>query len=658
MKNTSIKQILFLSATLLLTLGACGSGASSKTSSVLPSSEIPSSVDPSSVSSKEDPSSISPSSQAPVWHDYTRDGTVQLGLEYKDHSFWDDGLEKVTLKTCIDGDTAHFTTSTGDILKARFYGIDTPESTGQIQPWGKPASSFTKEKLQKAANNGTIVISSPRHDYGKPEPDTTGERYVSLVWISETKKNASLQDLYLLNLDIVQEGLSWVKALSKFPEYTNTFIAAENQAKQFKLCLHGDEPDPTFNYGGYEDVSLWDIKKEVVGCLEFNPIVGDGDFKGATNVTSWEDAKSLYSNETNVVAANPNMSGLTPDRVAFTTSKHDPSIEIEYAVEEELTADTYYTLSLSYYVVSSLGYADYSIDFGYEPSSEVYASKLKLEGFDVGVGYHNELSFQVYAEQLPTKLSFIADSEGSGSEHIIYFKSVTINRVNRFATTDHSKVRVQGTVAGYADNVLYLQNHFTEEESGVEGGVYAGLNIFTGMGAIPSKFTTKNAYLQVCGTCTDSENFGFQMSSASFPTVAYSENDAKVLIKPADNTDERKLVEFELTKEEFTEMISNKDYSYMYCAVKCVDELVCSSAYKSSGGDFTLRFDDTSLQAYITFPYTGDPENPSYVWSSTDEYEGKAFLLNGIYVPHKTTSGKMNFQINPTRTEDLVWVQE
>ena len=202
---------------------------------------------------------------ASSFHDYVKDGSVKLALDYSNRDFFTDGLEQVTLLTPIDGDTAHFKTGSGTTLKARFYGIDTPESTGKVQPWGVPASNFTKEKLKAADKNGTIVVSSPQKEYGKPSPDSTGSRYVSLVWINETKKNASLDELYLLNLWIVQEGLSMKKNVSDIPEYENSFDAAEAQAKVYKLKMWSDERDESFNYGdeGYADVSLLDIKREV-----------------------------------------------------------------------------------------------------------------------------------------------------------------------------------------------------------------------------------------------------------------------------------------------------------------------------------------------------------------------------------------------------------
>ena len=435
--------------------------------------------------------------------DYAHNHSIELKLDYTGKSFWKDGIEKVKFKTHIDGDTVHFETSTGDILKSRFYGIDTPESTGKIQEYGKAASNFTKEKIKKAAENGTIVVSSPQNSYAAPQPDTTGERYLSLVWISEDKKDCPYQDLALLNLLIVQEGYSWVKNVSAFPEYQDTFYAAEEQAKKLKKNLFSGEKDPEFNYGGYEDVSLLDIKNEVI---------------------------ETYKN---------------PDH----TNKYD-----------------------------------------------------------------------------------------------------------------NAKVRVQGTVAGMADHVLYIVNHFygddfKDDSTKPEGyEEYAGLNIFTGMGSIPSRFYQIGAYIEVCGTCTDSENFGFQMSGCSFQNVAYSADDASVLYKASETPTERQLKTFEYDIDGFNTMIQNNDFDKMYCSVKCTTTLECERAYKSnSGNQFTLMFKDTSLQAYVTFCYE---DKNGYGYTQEADFVGKKFNLSGIYVPHKTTSGNQKFQINPLSSDYLQIVED
>ena len=198
------------------------------------------------------------------------DQRARLALDYKNadgssRDFFTDGIGQVELRNAIDGDTAHFNpinATTNDYIKTRFYGIDTPESTGQIQLWGKSASKFTSEKLKNAAANGTIVLSSPSQTYAEPQVDSTGSRYLGLVWINETVKNADYTDLVLLNLWVVQEGYSATKSVDKVPEYAEVFFDADRQAQAYELHIWGDEIDPNYNYGDYEPVSIIAIKDE------------------------------------------------------------------------------------------------------------------------------------------------------------------------------------------------------------------------------------------------------------------------------------------------------------------------------------------------------------------------------------------------------------
>ena len=198
------------------------------------------------------------------WVDYVNSNAVRLSLDYKGRDFYKDGIGEVNLKTVIDGDTAHFEpvvkTTSSALIMARYYGVDTPESTGRIQQWGKPASDFNKKRLNAAKENGTIVVSSAQDDYGTPEHDSTGERYVALIWINETVKNAAFNDLVLLNLAIVQEGYSWVKNVQDMPDYAETFYAAERQAQAYKLNLFSGKDDGVTDTGEYKDTSLLDLK--------------------------------------------------------------------------------------------------------------------------------------------------------------------------------------------------------------------------------------------------------------------------------------------------------------------------------------------------------------------------------------------------------------
>ncbi len=188
------------------------------------------------------------------------------------------------MKSAIDGDTAHFypvvETTSRAAIKSRFWGIDTPESTGRIQPWGKGASNYTKSILKEAEANGTLVVSTAQDSYAAPIPDSTGSRYVSLIWYSLDQKDAPYTELRLLNLAIVQNGYSWVKNVSDMPAYQDVFYAAEKQASDLGIHLWSKLVDYDYpEEGQYTVCSLLDLKREIQAGLK------DADYESPYNNT-------------------------------------------------------------------------------------------------------------------------------------------------------------------------------------------------------------------------------------------------------------------------------------------------------------------------------------------------------------------------------------
>lgn len=167
--------------------------------------------------------------------------------------------EKVTVRNYVDGDTVHFNVSSSvvsnGILKARFLGVNTPESTGKIEQWGKSASRFTKEKLSDATS---IYIES---DGPKWEKDSTGDRHLAWIWY----RTDETSDYRLLNLELLQEGLAVPNGIGGHV-YTDQLQKAVDQAKRHKLKVYSDEKDPEFFYGDAMVVTLealrWDIVSE------------------------------------------------------------------------------------------------------------------------------------------------------------------------------------------------------------------------------------------------------------------------------------------------------------------------------------------------------------------------------------------------------------
>ena len=162
----------------------------------------------------------------------------------------------VTVKTFVDGDTTHFNINEpsfqGGVLKARYLGVNTPESTGQIEPWGKKASTFTKETLSKATS---IIVES---DTDKWNPDSTGERFLVWVWY----KTAEDTDYHCLNLEILQQGLA-VASKSSDTVYADICVTILNQAVRHKLHVHSKEKDPDFYYGAAMPMTLKELKTNI-----------------------------------------------------------------------------------------------------------------------------------------------------------------------------------------------------------------------------------------------------------------------------------------------------------------------------------------------------------------------------------------------------------
>ena len=184
---------------------------------------------------------------------------TKLEQDYAGKEFFRDGIGEVTLERCVDGDTAHFK-SNGRLLKVRFLGIDTPESTGAIEPYGKKAANYTASFLKNAK---TIVIQS---DGNKPEADSTGDRYLGWVWA----------DGKLVNLAVVQKGYSFAKGYID-TRYEDVLYKADRQASEKKWNIWSGKKDDLFNYGDYIATDLKEInlnKSDWIGQkVVFNGIV-------------------------------------------------------------------------------------------------------------------------------------------------------------------------------------------------------------------------------------------------------------------------------------------------------------------------------------------------------------------------------------------------
>ena len=160
---------------------------------------------------------------------------------------------EATVKSYIDGDTTHFYVSPSaefpdGVIKARYLAIDTPESTGRLEEWGKAAAAHTKEKLKNAY---TIILESDTAEWNK---DNNGRH---LLWIWYKTEEAG--EWRNLNIEILQSGYA-VASNSGQNRYGTTCLAALAQASAEKLYVHSGEKDPTYPYGAATPVTLKELR--------------------------------------------------------------------------------------------------------------------------------------------------------------------------------------------------------------------------------------------------------------------------------------------------------------------------------------------------------------------------------------------------------------
>ena len=229
MKNSKFLIYLLLAAILLCSFSGCTEAP------VQPTGSVP---------------ETTTTAPAEVVDNYDYAGTMILDMESATLK------QEVTVKQFIDGDTTHFyvpnSVNPSGVLKARYLGINTPESTGKIEEYGKKASSFTKEKLSSATS---IIIES---EDGNWNADSTGDRYLVWVWYkpkgSDTYRN--------LNVEILQNGLAIANSAAN-NRYGTTCMNAINQAKAQKLHVYSGQPDPDFYYGGAVELTLRELRTNI-----------------------------------------------------------------------------------------------------------------------------------------------------------------------------------------------------------------------------------------------------------------------------------------------------------------------------------------------------------------------------------------------------------
>lgn len=178
----------------------------------------------------------------------------------------------------VDGDTTQFTSYNGlYTIKVRYLGVDTPESTSEVEEWGKSASLFNQSRLKKATH---VIVQSAASAMGVYDEETqtvlptygqadldTYQRSLAYVWYTDVP-NPTKDDFRNLNLELVYEGYSLFSGSmaemcasdgkGNYPDtsFYDAFYEAADIARQYKKGMYCGEKDKNYYYGEPQELTL------------------------------------------------------------------------------------------------------------------------------------------------------------------------------------------------------------------------------------------------------------------------------------------------------------------------------------------------------------------------------------------------------------------
>jgi endonuclease YncB( thermonuclease family) len=145
--------------------------------------------------------------------------------------------EPASVERVVDGDTAIFRLGTGARERVRFIGIDSPETSVRLDPYGKEATVFTRGLLPAGASVLLEYDAERRDKYG---------RLLAYVWLAAPAdvSDAEIRDK-MLNAKIALAGYAQQLTLPPNVKYADRFGVYVHEARQAERGLWAGGSDST-----------------------------------------------------------------------------------------------------------------------------------------------------------------------------------------------------------------------------------------------------------------------------------------------------------------------------------------------------------------------------------------------------------------------------
>ena len=170
---------------------------------------------------------------------------------------------EIHLMGVTDGDTISWKSElgTGEASSSlRMNGINTPESTANVQPWGVKASRFASEVLKDCAHYVLVndIKSGSSDTLGYDRMDNNGTRYMGFLWYQKTEDSP----WRLYNLEVVEQGFSENNlTVDSDLGYLDAFLEAGRVATERGLRVPGKVQDPDYDYStDVVETTIWYVR--------------------------------------------------------------------------------------------------------------------------------------------------------------------------------------------------------------------------------------------------------------------------------------------------------------------------------------------------------------------------------------------------------------
>ncbi len=131
-------------------------------------------------------------------------------------------LITATVTRVVDGDTAYVNTG-GRSEKVRFIGVDAPENTREVEPYGKEAAAYTTKQL--LGKKVWLELDAQERDkYG---------RLLAYVWLAPPNNDSETEvRAKMLNARLLLEGYAQVMTVPPNVKYADLFVKLQREARE------------------------------------------------------------------------------------------------------------------------------------------------------------------------------------------------------------------------------------------------------------------------------------------------------------------------------------------------------------------------------------------------------------------------------------------